>query len=203
MRFIAHAGRVAKGTIVALLLFCAGVLVVLACSPPNTQPHAGYTWAPGSWVRVQDLLVPSGSVDTATYNWNSSLSLGTCNSPSFSTSGGSGPTLDLSYAPLESPPGVFKRGETFLNQATYVAGRLYSVGITINSNVINSDTITEVLAHEMGHTVGLAHCSGCPFNSSVVVDGRPLPAGSDPWSFPIGLPGPTYCGHGCCFFRCL
>jgi hypothetical protein len=129
-------------------------------------------------------------------NWNNwFLPSAACGAPLFSDSFGVGGTINLSYTFLESDPGGYKRGETFLNQATYANGRLYSTAMKINTNVTNPSAITETLAHEVGHTVGLAHCTDCPLNSSVMV-ATPIPQGSDPWSYLIGLPGPNSCDIG-------
>jgi hypothetical protein len=54
------------------------------------------------------------------------------------------------------------------------------------------NAITEVAAHEIGHTFGLNDCNGCALNSTVMESNPTLPAGSTINTL-IGTPGPTGC----------
>lgn len=191
------ASRILLWTITFLALGSTVTLVVYACSFPGIHPLR-LRWPPATTVRVNNLGVPAASVQTAVNNWNSAFLLygflyGLCYTPAFSLTSGSGPSIDLDYAFIESPPGSYVRGVTSLQSATLVGDKIFFVQITINTNVTNPDTITETVAHELGHTVALLHCTGCSFHSSVVVAGTPIPQGQDPWSYSVGLPGPTGC----------
>ena len=64
--------------------------------------------------------------------------------------------------------------------------RIATVEIRINNIVTSSDAITEVFAHEIGHTFGLGDCNRCGLHSSVMEALDP----SDVNGL-IGLPGPT------------
>jgi hypothetical protein len=78
-----------------------------------------------------------------------------------------------------------------LDTAGISFGRISSVNITINSVVTDAIAITEVVAHEFGHTLGLADCNyaGCPKFSSVMEAGAPVTSVNSL----IGQPGPTSC----------
>lgn len=49
--------------------------------------------------------------------------------------------------------------------------RLTSAVTNINHNVTDCDALKMTLAHEIGHTLGLGECNGCPPRSSVMVGG--------------------------------
>jgi hypothetical protein len=64
--------------------------------------------------------------------------------------------------------------------------------MTINSAVTGPAALTEVIAHELGHTMGLGDCSypGCPIGSSVMESNV---TGLTSVNQTIGDPGPTTC----------
>ena len=104
----------------------------------------------------------------------------------------------MSYASLPPPANCpsgqtcFTRGVTDLPNATFTSShRLQSVRITINSAMTNTAAITEVVAHEFGHTLGLLDCNypGCPTGSSVMEAG----AATTSINGIVGQPGPTPC----------
>jgi hypothetical protein len=186
-------------SIPALLIYLGTTGVSSACSTPPTVTIT-YSWAPSSTVYVQTNNVPSGPVNTALTNWNNGIQTSgqMCFGPTFTTlSAGTGQTVTMSYGtippPSNCPTGAtcVTRGITNLNTATIVAKRIYSVTMTINSVVTNTSAITEVVAHEFGHTLGLADCSypGCPVNSSVMESGAP----ASTVNVLIGTQGPTVC----------
>ncbi len=63
--------------------------------------------------------------------------------------------------------------------------------ITINSQITATSAITEVVAHELGHTFGLTDCNypSCPTNSSVMESSAPATS----INTLVGQPGPTSC----------
>lgn len=143
-----------------------------------------YSWRPDAVVVVQNSGVDYSAVDTALDNWN----LG-CHWPQFyQTDFAQAEVIFLDSVDLGST-GTFARGVTHLNTAQIVNGRLYAVDISINSNITNASTITEVMAHEIGHTHALGDCSGCSLHSSVMVADVSISNINDS----IGLSGPNFC----------
>jgi len=173
----------------------------------------GYTWPPSSTVSIVNYGVPSGDLQTAASNWSTDLLLGfsfsggsVCYSPDFTTGVGTGETINMSFTtiPVESnPPGgsdnqvsggvPVVRGLTDLEHATFAGtpARLYVVAVYINSAMTADAAITEVVAHEIGHTLGLADCNypGCAAGSSVMEANAPVSTINGT----SGQPGPTSC----------
>jgi hypothetical protein len=154
-------------------------------------------WPTGSFPYVNIGNVPPAPVMAAIANWNVNLSSGNprriCFEPVFTTHAGVY-TLTMNYAPIPPPgPGLITRGRT--TYQTFANGHLLSASTTINSSVTYPPAITEVVAHEFGHMMGLADCPSpvCVAHSSVMVSGVKLPPGPDPQNDVVGLPGPA-CG---------
>jgi hypothetical protein len=85
------------------------------------------------------------------------------------------------------------------NNVLQSVGRITSAAATINSNIPLTfpNVMTEVMAHELGHTMGLDDCHypGCPISSSVMED--QVPGNIAPqWTSITGQPGPTICDLG-------
>lgn len=100
----------------------------------------------------------------------------------------------MNYDPIPPPvncPNCITRGTTHLENATISGGRIFSVQMTINSMVTDSAAITEVIAHEFGHTFGLADCDfpSCPVGSSVMEAGAPVSSANSL----VCAPGPISC----------
>ena len=151
-----------------------------ACSTTGLLPTA--SWAPNAIVHVISGGVPS-AITVAIANWNFGLAAIVCNGPTLiaGTAGG-GPAITMSYQqipPPICPPGqiCFTRGQTNFPTATYLSGHLETITIEINSSITSAAAITEVGAHEIGHTFGLADCNGCALYSTVMVSHPALPAG--------------------------
>ena len=170
--------------------------LVYACTFPPIRNIAS-SWAPDSEVAIltssQPLAAPLG---TAIANWNLALSDQYCDAPFFSVLGGSGQTVNLTYNSIPNDPvsGNPILGRTDFGSGVFVSGRVFEVTMEINSNMIpgmtmNAAKITETIAHEMGHTVGLDDCAGCAVNSSVMVSGATV----SNVNVLFGQPGPTEC----------
>lgn len=195
--------------VVFAVVLCAAPAGTFACSTPPTLTIT-YSW-PG-WTGGTDDVnvipgnVPGGPVSTAISNWNNGL-LAFCYPPFLqeSTVGATG-TINMSYASIPPPSNCpsgstcYTRGITDLPDATITNGRISSVNVTVNSAVTNTSAITEVVAHEFGHTFGLADCSGCSTGSSVMVIGSSAAPATSINSL-IGQPGPTSCDIKCRRYR--
>ena len=181
------------------------------CSSPNPS-NIILTWEPDALVQVNNAGVPSSSLGTALSNWNQALLSNFCNSPSLSTFSAPTATANISYVSsiptsctnnnevdlLDLTTAQIARGCTDLNhRSSDINGRTASVNIYINSQVNVSAAVTEVVAHEFGHTLGLGDCfiSNCPFGSSVMLS---MANNTNHVTVPsinstIGQPAPTNC----------
>ncbi len=152
-----------------------------------------YSWPPSAYVGFAFNNVPSGSMSTAIANWNYYLT-GYCSPTLLQGSIALNPTVNMTYGPIPPPsncPNCVTRGTTDLNGATFQGGRIFTVNMTINSAMTNTDAITEVVAHEIGHTFALTDCNYpvCPLHSSVMESNAPVASVNDL----IGLSGPNNC----------
>ena len=180
-----------------------------------TQPPGSniiLSWEPNALVQVNNGGVPSGPLSTALGNWNNGLISAFCNFPSFNSFSAPTATVNVSYVNpipqscitgnqvdvLDLTSTAIARGCTDLNhRSSDLNGRTVAVNIFINSQVIATAAVTEVIAHEFGHTLGLGDCGfpGCPFGSSVMLSmagnttGTTVPSVNST----IGQPGPTPC----------
>lgn len=181
--------------IAGILVSCAMAPALPACSTPPTLTIT-YSWPPSAQVGVVNSTVPSAAVSTALSNWNNGL-LAYCNSPTLFNGAFGNSQINMSFGYLPPPSNCpsgstcYTRGLTDLPNATFTSGRLQSVNITINSQMQDASAITEVVAHEFGHTFGLYDCNypGCPTGSSVMEAGAPTTSINGI----IGQPGPTPC----------
>lgn len=179
--------------IVILLL---GSSVASACTPPPAE-GINLTWSPYAAVQV----LPDSQVNTfsavtnAVNNWNTA-DAPYCYTPTFTFGAGSGPTVTVAYGvppiPPGTPPGTIIRGHTTIT----TVGRITSAATILNSNIPLTfpNVMTEVMAHELGHTMGLNDCNypGCPIYSSVMEDQVPGTIAPQ-WTATVGQPGPTSC----------
>lgn len=174
---------------IALLCFASSTL---ACSDPPSSGISN-TWAPTVQVTVNIGNVPDVPVATALANWNAALAGAKCR-PVLGQGPGSGQGITMSYGPIAATPECQSpcvlRGETDVDYGA--DDRISEATTTINSLVTVSATITEVVAHEFGHTFGLDDCppTVCPVSSpSVMENGVQVSS----VNVSIGQPGPTPC----------
>jgi hypothetical protein len=174
-----------------------------ACTPPPELPGS-VTWAPSVTVGVVVTSPLSNSVTVAANNWNQTFAAaGICYNPYLilsASAASSGPAITFSYKTI--PPvctttnGVTTckntRGITHTESDTTAFGFLKTISIDINSLITAPAAMTEVAAHEIGHTFGLNDCNGCALNSTVMESNPTLPAGSTINTL-IATPGPTGC----------
>jgi hypothetical protein len=164
--------------------------------PPYDTSHPNLmSWSPSATVAVvNDVVnpVPFTLVQNAVDNWSNELaSLALC-SVTFTTGAGSGQVINIKYGsipPDPRNPNKIARGITDYADASYLNGRLESVPITINTAVTDPTAITEVIAHEIGHTVALLDCVKCGLHTTVMESGDVVSSVNDS----IGTPGPTGC----------
>jgi hypothetical protein len=193
--------RVIVSTLPLLFMLVLSPTVSGACSPVGALGTP--TWAPNAAIHVVTASAPT-SVTLAETNWNETfLTADICNAPVlFDGASVGGPAITISIvvipnAPCTPPAGgtCITRGQTFFTTATLSQGFLETISINLNSAMTSPAAITEVAAHEIGHTFGLKDCNGCALNSTVMVS-NPNPATLPPGSTIntlIGAPGPTPC----------
>jgi hypothetical protein len=165
---------------------------IFACSTPPTLTIS-LSWPSGATIQVTNVGLPANPFTTALLNWNSALNSRTCSGSPLSGAGFPQPhTMNVFYTsipPSPDHPNVITRGQTDFSNATFSAGRLATVTVRINTLVTNPAAITEVFAHEIGHTFALDDCLRCGVGSSVMESGDAAPTVNDL----IGQPGPTPC----------
>lgn len=186
------------------LSFGSTTFVHAFCVTPPTEGLFD-TWTPNSFVGISDSSVTLGGVGgplaTAMANWNLALATTLCFSPQFGSSADAGPfdpTIAMLYASISVIPGspAILGQSDFADATETGAGRLRSITITVNSDSIggtfmNDAKLTEVIAHELGHTVGLDDCFFCSDTggTTVMESGDVILSVNDL----IGAPGPTSC----------
>lgn len=195
-----------------VVLLCLAVSILLHCSiAPSLVAQCSYpgnttlleTWEANAEVDIVNTTVPSGPVTTAVTNWNDTLfgaeTIG-CNLPEFWQNVSGTARINMTFGPIPNNPNCpagsicITRGLTQFDLATFDSNnRLLSVPTTINSSMTAAAAETEVIAHEMGHTLGLADCAfpSCPVNSSVMESAVNTPGTTI--NSTVGQPGPTGC----------
>ncbi len=160
----------------------------VACTQPPIQPAAVLhleTWPAYAGVGVMINNVPSLPATTAIGNWNSELN--TLCGPGFGYGAGFFYSVTMSFTtlppPANCPSGAicFTRGLTnFTNWDG--SGRLKTAPMQINNSITSTSAMTEVIAHEFGHTMGLADCNYpvCSPGSSVMESGASIDVNGHP-----------------------
>jgi hypothetical protein len=171
------------------------------CDSTNTPPAdpAGHAWAPHTPVSVNiDPTFDSGqqaALQKAFTNWQNS-STGQASGVTFTFTSNSTPVsgADTYQVTLQTPPNPTAQAHT--DGGINVAGQLISASTSVNPAmlpfVIDPSVIdlalTEMMAHEIGHTFGLDDCDSCTAGSSVMTNadsmddttsGRPDPSPCD------------------------
>jgi len=200
-------------TVTAFILSCSVSSVSRAQCLLTPTTSISYSWPPSSFVQVVNAGVPSGDVGSAMSNWNVNLESGdgvasVCYPPLFTTTVGTSQTIFLASVatiPVRANPpggsdtatvgGPAVRGLTDLENPTFSGGRLFTVNVYILSAMTADAAITEVVAHELGHTLGLYDCDypGCGLFSSVMEANAPTQPLPSTINGTVGRPGPTSC----------
>jgi hypothetical protein len=164
------------------------------CLSPGADPN-GTSWPSGSEVHVNidPLTLSPGEQDrvrSAFQNWQSS---------SGPNGNNSGVTFRFTYnTQFVSGPGTYQvlKGITQGGASTDASNRdangmLVSANTIINSGMSDLDAVLYTMAHEIGHTFGLADCSPliCGNRGSVMVNSYSLNDSS------TGVAGPTPCDN--------
>jgi hypothetical protein len=182
--------RLIHRTVLATLAVCAFFVGVAGC--PGNKLTITYTWPSSSLVHIINSGVPSAAVSAGIAGWNAMNGFYECFGPTFiADNNAGGEQINLSFVPLPTDPrtGSTERGVTHLSTAVIILGRMVEVSIDLNNQMTVNSTIAEVLAHELGHTQGLADCLSCGLHSTVMESGDPALTINDS----IGLTNPTAC----------
>jgi hypothetical protein len=175
-----------------LLVSVLWTLPTIAQCPNVTHITITYSWAPNRQVAVTNNNVPSTPLNTALANWTGAANGPVdCYGPHFGGAG-NGATVHFNWTNLGNSGGTTTRGRTHLDTATFTSGRLSGVDIDINSNMTAAAAVTEVVAHEIGHTQALNDCTRCGLHSTVMEVGDNVSSINDS----VGRPGPTACDIG-------
>lgn len=163
----------------------------LACSnpPPETVDH---TWQPLAQIQVLPDINSLSAAQTVVANWNQATFY-YCYAPVFTFSPGTGEQLTVDWVTMPpNPNGTIPRGKTFIT-ISLTTGRIASATTWLSNAILQTfpNTLVDVLAHEVGHTMGLDDCDyspACPLYSTVMENLAPVPI----WATE-GQPGPTPC----------
>jgi hypothetical protein len=167
----------------------------LACSSPPPE-GTNLTWQPLARVQVLPDIDSITAALTAMDNWNAATFY-YCYAPIFTVGPGTGETMTVNHVPIPPDPnGTIPRGKTTI----ITSGRITSAQVRLNSAILLTFpmALLDVMAHEIGHTMGLNDCNyssvlpnPCPLYSSVMENLAPVPI----WGIQ-GQPGPTLCDLG-------
>jgi len=157
------------------------------CRPGKTSTEAfGWRWRPDARVRVFYLKGDFGAEETAAFaravgNWNTALR--EIDSRVVFVNGGEHETVaedDASVTVLRGVP----RGKHRLAQT-----RLYSMSngvmratMIISPAVTDTDALTSLMSHELGHSLGLGDCYGCKRGTTTMAAFKDINEGNDVYS---------------------
>src|ERR1043165_1403496 len=182
--------RIIHRTPFTTLAVCILFVGVAGC--PGARLTITYSWPPLSLVHIVNSGVPSAAVSSGISGWNGLNGFYECFGPTFvADNNPGGEQINLSFVSLspEQRTGAIRRGVTHLETATIILGRIVEVDIEINNAMTANSAIAEVVAHELGHTQGLADCFKCGLHSTVMESGDLTSSINDS----IGLTNPTLC----------
>jgi hypothetical protein len=194
------------GILLSLFLILSASKDVLELTHAQTpcQPlhRSGFHWPQGATVTVYiDPTYNAQEVEAikrAFTNWENSRGASGNNSGvmfTYTSTQGSGayPLTVLKQAPYELDRyGNPARGQVD-RQTINASGELLRASIYINPNVFVLDALTNVMAHELGHTFGLGECeTECNNDTTVMAPYNPANGYNDTsW----GRPGPSPCDN--------
>jgi hypothetical protein len=210
-----------RGAVLAIVIVM-GVLAVgdsawrvwaVTCVNPDSA-GAGDAWPKGATINVNLSNFPAAlrpCVKSAFDNWNTNNANNngsgvtynpTYDGPTLATGASGGTNVyQVTYGPTYDGNGnsVNALGST---HDTSSGGTLKNAKTEINSNITDCTAITQTMAHEIGHTMGLGECTQCTQpQQSVMIGGKcGMYSGgiciSPVWNdTTYGLPGPTSCDN--------
>ncbi|HEY0378605.1 MAG TPA: hypothetical protein VGC87_16945 [Pyrinomonadaceae bacterium] len=157
------------------------------CRPGKTSTESfGWRWKPNARVRVYYLKGDFGAEETAAFaravgNWNNALS--EIDARLAFIDGGERETVAETDASITVMRGVPK-GKDRLGQL-----KLYSMSngvmratMIISPAVTDLDALTSLMAHELGHSVGLGDCYGCKRGTTTMSAFKDVNEGNDVYS---------------------
>jgi len=176
-----------------------------ACTQPPIQPSSQLlkltTWPAYAGVGVMMNNVPNLPATTAIANWNSELFI-LCG-PGFGYGTGFFYSVAMPFTTLPAPATCSPNSTCFTRGLTNFTnwdanGRLETATMQINNAISSTAAMTEVIAHEFGHTMGLLDCNypACAPGSSVMESGAAIDVNGNPvtgLNSVVGQPGPTNC----------
>jgi hypothetical protein len=198
--------------VIVIAVFAVGVWAVTCVNPDSAG--AGSAWPKGATINVNLSNFPAAlqpCVKSAFDNWStnnpSNNGSGVTYNPTFDgptlatgTTGGTN-VYQVTYGPTYDGNGnsVNALGST---HDTSSGGSLKNAKTEINSNITDCTAITQTMAHEIGHTMGLGECSQCTLpQQSVMIGGKCAIFSGNICIAPVwndstyGLPGPTSCDN--------
>lgn len=166
-------------------LFAALVVLILSVTPALSQckvgvdaPPAGFwTWAPGSQIKVYVLESDFKESEVAFLlaplkNWNA-FSAATGSNVNFEYKGRTVTPLYCENCLTIRRGTVFDKSKRHLTELqTYSAARdriMTWANIVIDPRLTNFKTLTNAVAHELGHSFGLLDCYSCKESRTVMI----------------------------------
>ncbi len=190
--------RILFGLILLLVITTTGIRVAAAndtpCNSPRTPRYGFWMWPAETTIKVHLLSNDFAPEDipyllTPFMNWNRALE---------STASGISFRFEANVDAEQECENclTIKRGEVLNKRSKHAAElRAYSAlgdGIithatmVIDHKVTNSKMLSNVVAHEIGHNLGLLECKSCRWGTSVMAGFRGI-------NISNGLEGPTGC----------
>ena len=181
--------RFIQRAVLTTLAVCGFFVGVAGC--PGNRLTITFTWPATSLVHIVNSGVPAAALKSGISGWNNMNAFYECFGPTFIDDNNvGGEQINMSFVSIPTNPetGAVRRGITHLERATIILGRMVEVDIEINNQMTVNSAIAEVVAHELGHTQGLADCPLCGLHSTVMETGDHAGINDS-----IGLTAPTLC----------
>jgi predicted Zn-dependent protease len=136
------------------------------CRPGKTSTEAlGWRWKPNTHVRLYYLknnfsAAEAEALSRAVNNWNSALK--EIDSSIVFTTGGMSESVSEDNASITVMRGIPKGKERLGEIKFYsMSNGVERMVVVISPVVTDLDALTSLMAHEIGHSLGLADCYGC------------------------------------------